>query len=221
MSFFPEKIYEKRIDQMLFSFYDVSKKFNRHLQKWLKAYDLFDDAFDNHFSTLINPHLYPQTTFQNLAQTLETYHRHKFTINYKKKHEFEKEVTEMLSLLSKPKHKKYIARFKKSGSEPSLPERLHALIRLFPKVLEDTEKEKNKFVNDIHFTRNYHAHHTTELRKKAIIDAKELIYLNRKIQTLVEPCIMSELPFDSKELQNMIIKRRKNLAQWKIMKIKR
>jgi len=217
MNFFPEKIYEKRADQMLFSFYDVSKKFNRHLQKWFKAYDRFDDAFGDYFSTSINPYLYPQTTFQNLVQTLEAYHRHKFKTNREKKREFEKEVTEMLNLLSKPKHKKYIERFKKIGSEPSLPERLHALIRLFPKVLEDAGKEKSKFVNDMHFTRNYHAHHMAELRKKATTDDSGLFVLNRKIQTLVEACIMSELPFDNKELQDLIIKRRKNLAQWRIM----
>src|SRR5207245_272158 len=87
-------------------------------------------------------------------------------------------------------------------NELSLPYRLNELVDKFPYVLEDPVKERQEFVDNIVNTRNYYAHRTPELKRKAVKD-DELFLLTLKMRILVEAFLLYELGFSKSRLQDL------------------
>jgi len=62
-------------DEMLFTFKDVSGRFEEFLGNWFKKRELLDEAFAPYFGILYNPNMYQNQKFLALTQTIEAYHQ--------------------------------------------------------------------------------------------------------------------------------------------------
>ena len=67
---------------MLFTFKDISDRFEILLKNWFEKADTLGPVYDLYFGTLYNPRMYLQHQFLSLIQAIEVYHRRKFEGKY-------------------------------------------------------------------------------------------------------------------------------------------
>lgn len=93
-------------------------------------------------------------------------------------------------------------RIKYDGTTSSFHERMAALVNN-QIAFNDIDKEKNAFIENVKNTRNYYAHGNDEDKIKAKTDANDLIVLVNKMQILMAMCLINELPFNTKTIENI------------------
>ena len=60
---------------MLFTFKDISNRFEIFLRNWFEKADLLKPICDLYFGTLYNPHMYLEHRFLSLIQAIESFHQ--------------------------------------------------------------------------------------------------------------------------------------------------
>lgn len=201
--------------QMFFRFKDLSGRVPTVFQRWLKAYEELEDAFNLFFEVMINDKLYPQDRFENIIQALEAYHRERFDDALMDNTQYEQMVSKILAQLQDPQEREWIHNQKLRGNDLSLPQKLLQLLEQFPYLYTDLQT-REKFVGLIRDTRNYFAHHPRSLRVKAAKNA-ELYYLEQRLNVLMVACMFSELGFDEDKLRHWVIKYAKRRKQFKLV----
>lgn len=202
----PKILYSRN---MLFTFKDISDKFEIFLRNWFEKATTLGPVYDLYFGTLYNPRMYLQHRFLSLIQALEAYHRRKFEGKYLSDNDYA-QIYE--------KFKKFInelsidSSFKESlknklnyGNEYSLRKRLKDLFEEYKEVINDFIKNKDVFINKIVDTRNYLTHYDKNLRKKAV-NKEQLYHVTQQLKIIIMICLLSELGFDFKEIKSLLAK---------------
>ena len=205
----PKTLYPQN---MLFTFKDISDRFEIFLKNWFEKADTLGPVYDLYFGTLYNPRMYLQHQFLSLIQAIEAYHRRKFEgkylsdDDYKPIYEkFEKFIKE---LDIEPSFKKALESKLKYGNEHSLRRRLKDLFEKYKEVEDDFIEDKDIFVNRVADTRNYLTHYDKNLMEKAV-DGEQLYYVTQQLKIVIVICLLSELGFNFKEIKNLLAKNRR------------
>ncbi|MGI0047777.1 MAG: HEPN domain-containing protein [Nitrosotalea sp.] len=193
-----------RNDQMILTFKDLNEKEESVFQNWLTSYKDLEDAFDLYFENFTNSNLYPQDRFENVIQALEAFHRRRFDDELLERIRYDTMIKHILSKISEQDAIDWINSQRSLGNNLSLPQKLHQLFEQFPYLYKNVEK-REEFVRDVRDTRNYFAHHTPELKKKAA-ESAPLAYLEQRLNVLMDACMLSELHYDEDELEKLVIK---------------
>lgn len=212
----PKVIYS---DAMLFHFGKFPHTSISNIKKWYLNHKKIQDVVSLYFSSLYNPNQYLEVDFQTTIQALEAYHR----IKFKKQNTIpSSKYTHMIKRIEHSiKNKNDKSWFKSKSklhvlNEPSLPSRLGDLLDAFPQTL-DSIKEKTDFIEKVSATRNYFAHHTESLKKRANVDS-DLFMLTKKLGVLMEAIFLKESGFKGKRLDMLIIKNRDAKTQYSPIK---
>ena len=197
---------------MLFTFKDISDRFEIFLKNWFEKADTLGPVYDLYFGTLYNPRMYLQHQFLSLIQAIEAYHRRKFEGKYlsddyyKPIYEKFKEFIKELDI--EPSFKKALESKLKYGNEYSLRKRLKDLFEKYKEVVDDFIEDKDIFINRVVDTRNYLTHYDKNLREKAV-DGEQLYYVTQQLKIVIVICLLSELGFNFKEIKNLLAKNRR------------
>lgn len=193
---------------MLFTFKDISDRFEYFLKNWFKKVELLGPVYDLYFGTLYNPHMYLQHRFLNLIQAIESYHR-RVMKNYElPEKEHNERIKEILDAIPQ-KYKKWLSyKLGKYSNEPDLGRRLGEILGKCPEIVNSLIADKNNFVQKVVVTRNYLTHYDSSLKERAA-EGEELYHVTQKLKTLLEMCLLTELGFDFNDIKNLFLKNRR------------
>jgi len=197
---------------MLFTFKDISDRFEILLKNWFENADTLGPVYDLYFGTLYNPRMYLQHQFLSLIQAIEAYHRRKFEGKYLSNDDYEPIYEKFKKFINElaiePSFKEALKSKLKYGNEHSLRKRLKDLFEKYKEVVDDFIEDKDIFVNRVVDTRNYLTHYDKNLMEKAV-DGEQLYYVTQQLKIVIVICLLSELGFNFKEIKNLLARNRR------------
>jgi len=192
---------------MLFTFKDISDRFEDFLKNWFKKTDLLEPVYNLYFGTLYNPRMYLEHRFLSLVQAIESYHRRTMKNFELSEEEHEKRIMEILNAVPHG-HKKWLRNKLAYSNEPNLRRRLKEILEKFADVLDKFIPKKDSFINKVVTTRNYLTHYDEKLKEQSA-EGEELYRLTQKLKILLEICLLKELGFTSDNIKSLISRNRR------------
>jgi len=192
---------------MLFTFKDISDRFEDFLKNWFKKTDLLGPVYNLYFGTLYNPRMYLEHRFLSLVQAIESYHRRTMKNFELSEEEHEKRIMEILNAVPHG-HKKWLKNKLAYSNEPNLRRRLKEILEKFADVLDKFIPKKDSFINKVVTTRNYLTHYDEKLKEQSA-EGEELYRLTQKLKILLEICLLKELGFTSDNIKSLISRNRR------------
>lgn len=196
---------------MLFTFNDISNRFEIFLRNWFEKADLLKPICDLYFGTLYNPHMYLEHRFLSLIQAIESFHQRIYGGEYLSDKEYKHVYDLLMNAIPdsvKRDFRESLENKLKYGSEFSLRKRLKEIFNTYEEILNKFIKNKKVFIKKVIDTRNYQTHHDEDLRERAVSE-EELYRLTEKLKILLEICLLTELGFTSKEIRNLFSRNRR------------
>jgi len=187
---------------MLFTFKDVSERFEVLLRNWFEKAEMLKPVYDLYFGTLYNPRMYLQHKFLSLVQAIESYHRRTMRNYELPEDEHQKRITEILDSVPS-NYRKWLEWKFKYSNEPPLRQRLEDILEVCSEVLDEFIDDKSLFVDKTVDTRNYLTHYDPELKERSA-EGEELHRLTQKLKRLLEICLLKELGFNSDDIESLI-----------------
>ena len=199
---------------MLFTFKDISGRFEFFFKNWFEKADLLEPVYNLYFGPLYNPQMYLQNQFLSVIQAIETYHRRKFEGKYISDEDYKPIYNRFKEIINKldieASFKDVLKSKLKYGSEYSLRKRLKDLFEKYAVITQNFIKDKNNFINIVVETRNYLTHYDKKLRD--IANGGVLYNITEKLRTILQICLLDELGFDKEEIKSMFSRNRRYKA---------
>ena len=196
---------------MLFTFKDISDRFEIFLKNWFEKADTLGPVYDLYFGTLYNPRMYLQHQFLSLIQAIEAYHRRKFEGKYLSDEKYEPIYKKFERIINKlgieDPFKDALKSKLKYGNEYSLIKRLKDLFEKYREIFDNFIDDRDAFINKVKDTRNYLTHYDKKLR--SIADGEDLYRITQKLKTILQICLLHELGFDKEEIKSMFLRNRR------------
>ena len=196
---------------MLFTFKDISDRFEILLKNWFENADTLGPVYDLYFGTLYNPRMYLQHQFLSLIQAIEAYHRRKFEGKYLSDEKYEPIYKKFEGIINKlgieDPFKDALKSKLKYGNEYSLIKRLRDLFEKYREIFDNFIDDRDAFINKVKDTRNYLTHYDKKLR--SIADGEDLYRITQKLKTILQICLLHELGFDKEEIKSMFLRNRR------------
>jgi len=196
---------------MLFTFKDISDKFEVLLKNWFDKMDLLEPVYDLYFGSLYNPRMHLAHQFLNAIHAIESYHRRIRHGKYLLDADYEEIRGVLVEAIPADAKKEFRDSLKSRiefGNELSLRTRLKQIIDKHRVVFTELIGDKNIFVNTAVDTRNYYVHWLKE-RKESVATGRDLFYLTQKMRILLEISLLTELGFRTEEIKNLLPRSRK------------
>lgn len=190
---------------MLFTFKDISGRFESFLRNWFEKMDLLEPIYDLYFGTLYNPRMYPEHRFLSLIQAIESFHQRIYGGEYLSDENYKKVYDTLVNAIPngvKTDFKEGLENKLKYGNEFSLRKRLKEILDKYQEILNVFIENKNTFIEKVVDTRNYQTHHDEDLKERSA-SGKELYHLTQKLKILLEICLLTELGFSSEEIKGL------------------
>lgn len=187
---------------MLFTFRDISDRFEGFLKNWFGKAELLEPVYDLYFGTLFNPRMYLQNQFLSLVQAIESYHR-RIMKNYESpEEEHDKRIEEILNTIPE-KNKEWLKSRLEYSNEPTLRSRLREIFDEYPEIVNNLIEDKGAFIHKVVVTRNYLTHYDSSLRDQAA-EREELYHITQKLKILLEVCLLAQLGFSFDDIKSLI-----------------
>jgi len=192
---------------MLFTFKDISDRFEMFLKNWFEKANTLEPVYDLYFGPLYNPRMYLRHQFLSLIQALEAYHRRNFEGKYLPDDDYgrvRKKLEEFIDGLRIDSSFKNALKNKlKYGNEYSLRKRLKEIFRQYKEITDNFITNKDVFINKVVEIRNYLTHYDKNSREIAV-DKKQLYHITQQLKIVIVICLLSELGFNFKEIKNLL-----------------
>src|SRR5215210_2546945 len=192
--------------EMLFSRRDLPGGFVAAFARWLERAGDLDPVYRLFLGTVYNPRSYLEQRFLNLVQALEVYHRRALYEPDLPKEEHEKRVKEILDAIP-AEHKGWLERKLQVVSEPSLNQRLYEIFKrhrgIVESVIDKKKQIRAEFIERVVATRNYRTHFDDSKKDKAA-RGEELYQIMRKLNLVLEACLMEEIGFSPEKTKDAI-----------------
>lgn len=186
---------------MLFTFKDISDRFEGFLKNWIRKADLLRPVYDLYFGTLYNPKMYLQHRFLSLIQAIESYHR-RVKKNYElPEQEHNKRIVKILNAVPE-EHKKWLEVKLAYSNEPTLRRRLKEILDNYPKIVNKFIRDKESFIQKVVDTRNYLIHYDAILKERSV-ETEEIYHVAQKLKILLEACLLTEIGFGLDEIKKL------------------
>lgn len=198
-------------DDMLFTFKDISNRFESFLRNWFEKMDLLEPVYNLYFGTLYNPRMYLEHRFLSLIQAIESFHQRTSGGKYLSDEDYKVVYDALVTAIPervrgdlKDRLKDYL----KYGNEFSLRKRLKEIFDKYQEILDRFIKDKNSFIEKVVKTRHYQTHHDKEL-KECAANGEDLYRLTQKLKMCLEICLLTELGFNSEEIKALFSRNRR------------
>lgn len=196
---------------MLFTFKDISNKFEFFLRNWFQKADLLAPVYDLYFGTLFNPHIYLEHKFLSLIQAIESFQQRVYGGKYLLDEEYSHIYNILVNAIPAGTNEEFKESLKsklKYGNEFTLRKRLKNIFDKYHEILNIFIDNNRSFIEKVIATRNYETHHDASLKEYSA-HGEELYHLNQILKILLEICLLSELGFSSMEIKNLFSRNRR------------
>ncbi len=214
--------YEEKLKldlEMLFTYNNIKDDFSEIIKNWFKKYGELEAAFNLLFEQFYHKGHFNENNFLNLAQAAETLHAqlHKDKTRMPKN-----EYNEMKKAIREKTPKEYHSWLDQQfafGNHLTLDMRLTDLVNDYSnKILDKIISDKELFVKQVKWSRNYYTHYSSSLKKNAL-KGSELFYLAEKLKLLLVCAFLIEVGFSKKLIEEKLdwVKWRlfNHLANWR------
>jgi len=184
--------------EMLFTFKNISDRFEVILKKWFEVADLLKPVYDLYFAILYNPRIYLEHRFLSLIQAIEAYHRLTMNNFELREEQHKKRIEEILKTIPQ-EYRNWLEEKLKYSNEKTLRKRLKELLSDLSDIVDNYISDKDSFINKVVEWRNSLTHPDKKLNEKP--EDKELCNLSQKLKQLVEICLLKELGFSSDNIK--------------------
>lgn len=213
-------------NRMLFRGADIYSDFGSIIPMWYSKSEELEEIFNMYFGVVFQQNAYPENKLMNLCHGLESYHRKRFMDTYISNSEYDDIYNDLMNLINgnpsdvysdldssdeniRDKHdmpSSFVQSLKdgtiKHANKKSLRRR-QELIRAVKPIMADLPYSIVGKHEDVADTRNYFAHRTQELKRKATLGAG-LSRLNWGIQQLIEACLLLEIGIGPDHIENRL-----------------
>lgn len=198
---------------MLFTFKDISGRFESFLKNWLEKAELLEPVYNLYFGTLYNSHMYLEHKFLSLAQAIESYHQRIYEGKYLSDAQYKEVYNTLVNAIPNEAESNLKDRLKKYlqyGNEFSLRTRLKKIFNKHQEILDlfINKDHADAFINDIVNIRNYLTHYNKDSKEQDIC-GEVLYHLTCKLEILLEICLLMELGFSQNEIKSLFSRNRK------------
>jgi len=193
---------------MLFTFGDISNRFEFFLRNWFNKVSTLEPVYDLYFGTLYNPHMYIEHQFLSLTQAVESFHRRTSKGKYLKDNEYKKVYDALVNAIPdgvRSDLKDRLKTYLKYGNEFSLRKRLEEIFDKYQEVLNKFIENRDAFIKKVVNTRNYQTHYDKALKKYSV-SKEELPLVIEKLRILLQICLLTELGFSPEEIKALFAK---------------
>ena len=188
---------------MLFGYRHIQDEFSIIIKKWYEKYELLEPAFNLLFEQFYNNERFTENTFLNLAQAAETFHARIHNHTRMPKEDFKKMKDEICELAPE-KHHAWLKDQFNFGNNLNLHTRLSELVSKYSNtVLDKIIGNKEDFVNQVKWSRNYYTHYSTSGAKQAL-KGTALFSLTEKLKILLVCAFLVEVGFDKEKLEKLL-----------------
>lgn len=195
---------------MLFTLPDISDHFEETLNNWFEKADLLEPVLDLYFGIRHNPYVYNIHSFLSLVQALETYHM-RFAEKYKLSDEAS---TRLLSDVNKISDQPYDKEWNRKPKNMTLLRRILEILNYYDDIswaicYEPPVPFSKKVADD----RNYYTHYDPQRPqlKHKVTRGIELSVVARRLDLILEVCLLSELGFGRDEITKRFREKNKPL----------
>lgn len=193
--------------EMLFLRGNLPGGFETAVGKWLVGAEKLDPVYRLFLGTVYNPRSYIEQRFLNLVQALEVYHRRILYAPDPSNDANHQRVEEIVEAAPE-EHKSWLQQKLQVVNEPSLNQKLHEIFKKHLNIVNSTISKKKQaraeFIEKVVATRNYRTHFDDRKKDKAA-RGEELYQMMKKLNLLLEACLMEEVGFASKEIENSVL----------------
>jgi len=196
---------------MLFTFKDISNRFEAFLRNWFEKRSLLKPVYDLYFGTLYNPRMYLEHRFLSLIQGIESFHQRTHRGEYLSDKDYKDVYDALVNAIPDKVKKDFRDSLKdklKYANKFSLRKRLKDIFDEYQEILDEFIENTNGFINKVVVTRNYLVHYDQELEGKAA-KGEELYRLTQKLGVVLETCLLAELGFNLNEIKDLFSKNRR------------
>jgi len=182
-------------DEMLFSYHDISERFEFYLKNWTDKALLLGPVYQLYFGTLYNPSMYLAHEFLSLAQALETYHRRTVIGKYISDEDYEPQYSTFVDAIKgdiSPDFRESLKMKMMYLNEYSLRKRLKDITEKYGNCISLYIEHQERFISDVCNTRNYLTHYDEKLSTLAK-NGHDLFWLVQKMKAALEICLLSEM----------------------------
>lgn len=190
--------------EMLFTFKEISTKFEYIIKNWIDKAELLKPVSNLYFGTKYNSKMYLEHQFLSIMQALESYHGRIMNNNEIPAPEFEEKKRKIIDSVPY-EYKKWLSYKLEHSNQPHLRKRLEDICKIFESIINEFILDNTNFINDAANTRNYLTHYDPKLRDKSARN-EELYNIIKKLELLTELCLLKEIGFSLKELNEIYSK---------------
>ena len=207
-------------DNMLFTFKDISDRFDIFLRNWFGKADLLKPTYDLYFGTLYLPLMYREYHFLSLIQAIESFHRRRYGGEYLADEDY-KEIHDVLVNAIpcgvKNDFKNSLENKLKYGNEFSLRKRLKEIFNEYQNEIPGLFiQNKGAFIKKVVDTRNYLTHYDKDLKER-VASGIDIFHLTHELKMLLEICFLIELGFSSEEIKDRFSKILRRYRQYEFI----
>lgn len=166
----PKRVKKYDLSKALFTFNDISKKFQMYINYWFKKSKDFRPVYDLYFAVLYNPTLHLNYKFLSLIQAIESYHRRLYRGKHMDVANYDKVKNKLINSIPKEIDGEFRTSLEQKIqylNEYSLQDRLIELMKKYNNTVRIYIKDINEFIDSIVDTRNFLTHYDKRLRKRA------------------------------------------------------
>lgn len=194
------------VPDMVFTFKNISGKFEGFLKNWFEKIDLLEPVYDMYSESLYSPFMSLENKFLNAIHALESYHRRTYCGEYLRVADYKKIRGALVAAIPdvvKGPFKDSLKSRIEFGYEVSLRSRLKEIIEAHRVVFTELIEGKKSFTNTAVDTRNYYVHRLKE-RKETVAVGNNLFLLTQQLRILLEICLLAELGFGPSEIKSFL-----------------
>jgi hypothetical protein len=155
--------------------------------------------------------MYMEHQFLSVAQTAESFHRHRYPGGVLPVEDHKKRLSSILEAAPAEYHE-WLSDKLKYSNEPNLRQRLRQLLDRVGPVADDLIDNRRKFVNAVVDTRNHYTHYTPESGSRAATGV-EVMKLTRIMTFIVQACFLTEAGISPAQCAELFSQNRRYQSQ--------
>ncbi|WP_425203927.1 HEPN domain-containing protein [Priestia megaterium] len=201
---------------ILVKFSDIEENFGSILESWFGKQEILETVCSLYFNELYMEKTLLNTSFLNMVQMLEIYHRRVYEGKIFDEATYKENESKLLGYVQSElpeEFAKRVANLLSHGNEYSLSKRLREIISsLEPETkayLFGNSKNRDRFVQQLVDTRNFLTHYDKTEKKNLLEKSDEKFYALQRLRTLVTLILFKEIGVEESSIRDKIAQSRK------------
>jgi hypothetical protein len=185
----------------LFMYGQALNRLQELIKRWFEIENNLQPIYNLFFGGMYNQEMYIEFRFLGYTQALEVYHR--LTMDHNNPQKIQRAGDIQRIKFHFPEYKDWLNEIFANSFSMSFQERATELFEKYHEIVSLYFKynKKNSFLDAVRSARNYYTHYSKKLKEK-VPHNDDFFWLTKDVELLLRLCILSELGYDIKTLND-------------------